>query len=159
MSAFQNKPRSAIEGELAVLRPQAAAYHAEIEAIKAELRVRLEAVETKLQKVRSTIGAMEAELSRREAMDSIEPSVSDHAVLRYMERVHGIDVEQLRGLILTETVEKAIRAGASAVRVDGMTYVIKGATIVTVLGSEQRPKKKTKRGTVETDCDEAEDAA
>lgn len=62
--------------------------------------------------------------------------VSDHALLRYIERVNGIDFDDARRSILTPTVVEAIRAGAKRVRVDGMVYIIKDKTIVTIITAE-----------------------
>lgn len=63
-----------------------------------------------------------------------EPIVSDHALLRYLERVKGVDVESIKSEMLTPTVRMAINAGAQAVKLGcGAKIVIKGATIVTVL--------------------------
>lgn len=61
--------------------------------------------------------------------------VSDHAVLRYLERVAGFDIEALRREI-GRKVDRAAVAGASGVVIDGMVYKLVGAlpdcTVVTV---------------------------
>ncbi len=61
--------------------------------------------------------------------------VSDHALLRYLERVQGLDVEALRHEI-GRAVDKAAGMGACGVVIEGWTYKIaqdaKGATVVTV---------------------------
>lgn len=49
--------------------------------------------------------------------------VSDHAVLRYLERIGGIDVEHLRRQIALRC-DQAARAGAIGLVIDGHTYVI-----------------------------------
>ena len=49
--------------------------------------------------------------------------VTDHAVLRHLERVHGIDVESVR-LELGYKVDAAIEAGAAATVSDGIRYVL-----------------------------------
>lgn len=76
-----------------------------------------------------------------------EAAVSDHAVLRYLERVLDLDVDAVRGLILSET-KRAIAAGASAVVRDGVRYVILNRTVVTVLLSSKRMalKERTSSG-------------
>lgn len=58
--------------------------------------------------------------------------VSDHAVLRWLARRYGLDVEAERAKIdaLTDT---AVRAGATMVKVEGVQFVIKGGRIVTTL--------------------------
>lgn len=67
----------------------------------------------------------------------LSPRVSDHAVFRYLQRKYGVDFDALREEILTESVKKAIRAGASAVTVDGYKYIISEGCITTVLGKDQ----------------------
>lgn len=49
--------------------------------------------------------------------------VTDHALLRHLERVQGIDVEAIR-LELGHLVDKAIEAGAKATVSEGMRYVL-----------------------------------
>lgn len=53
--------------------------------------------------------------------------VTDHAVLRYIERVHGVDVDQLRAII-AGIVKEAAEAGATRYSVDGFTYAISHRT-------------------------------
>jgi hypothetical protein len=66
--------------------------------------------------------------------------VSDHAVLRYLERVGGFDIEALRRDI-RDRVYKAADAGASGVVVDGFRYCIRadregGRVITTVIDGD-----------------------
>lgn len=63
--------------------------------------------------------------------------VSDHAVLRYLERVAGVDVAAIR----TEIMEAVKRSqGAPIVRVGDVRYVIRGEAVVSVLGTGQMPR-------------------
>jgi hypothetical protein len=115
----------------------------EAETILADLRVRL--------------GEIRAEIAKR-MRPSVEPSVSDHALLRYAERILGIDMEEMRSQILTEATKSALRMGASGVTVNGVKMVAKDGRIVTVLAEGMRPKKKTKRGWIDVE-DELDEAA
>lgn len=63
------------------------------------------------------------------------PRVSDHAVIRYLERKHGFSFEEVRDGLLTQTVKQAMEVGASAVKVDGMTLKIRGNCVTTVVVS------------------------
>lgn len=47
--------------------------------------------------------------------------VSDHAVLRYLERVGGFDIEGLRASI-SRRVTPAVSLGATGVVIDGFSY-------------------------------------
>ena len=62
--------------------------------------------------------------------------VSDHAVLRYLERVGGFEIDMLRQAIAAR-VDTAAQAGASGVVIDGFTYLIRtdaqGPVVVTVM--------------------------
>lgn len=50
-------------------------------------------------------------------------TVSDHALVRYIERVHGIDIDQLREIV-ADLVREAAEVGATKFSVDGFTYAI-----------------------------------
>ena len=56
--------------------------------------------------------------------------VTDHAVLRYLERVKGLDIDAIR-LELGHVVDRAIELGAGAAVVDGVKYVLNEKTVVT----------------------------
>lgn len=72
------------------------------------------------------------EIERRLTAETA-PSVSDHAVLRYMERIHGIDVEAVRKEILTPENVDYIRAGMSAIKAGGVKFHIKNHCVTTVV--------------------------
>lgn len=74
--------------------------------------------------------------------DFVEPRVTDHAVLRYIERVYGVDVDHLRSLIMTDLVRNAILAGATKVKSDGFVYVLGDNAVVTIMEPYQRPRLK-----------------
>lgn len=59
--------------------------------------------------------------------------VTDHALLRYFERVEGVDVEACRRA-LGRKVDDACEGheGMSAVIIDGMRFVIESDNVVTV---------------------------
>lgn len=56
-------------------------------------------------------------------MKSGRTFVTDHAVIRYLERVYGVNVDGLRQRI-RKTTEGARNSGASAIKVDGVKYVL-----------------------------------
>jgi hypothetical protein len=59
------------------------------------------------------------------------PRVTDHAVLRYLERARGFDVEAVRVHIAT-LCAPAVAAGASTFRAEGVRFEFQGPTVVTV---------------------------
>lgn len=64
--------------------------------------------------------------------------VTDNAVLRYLQRVKGIDIDGVRDE-LGHIVDRAIEAGAGAAVVDGVKYTLNGKTIVTCTEVKQVP--------------------
>jgi hypothetical protein len=67
--------------------------------------------------------------------------ISDHAVLRYLERAYGLDVEKIRTQMNTATVEIADAFGCGTViGHNGVRLILKDGCVVTVL-----PKRNGRR--------------
>lgn len=64
--------------------------------------------------------------------------VTDHAVLRYLERVKGVDVEAAR-MDLGHKVDAAIRAGAVATVSDGIRYVLVEDRLISCIPVKSTP--------------------
>lgn len=69
--------------------------------------------------------------------------VTDHALVRFLERAGGLDIEALRtslgaSLARAGRAAKAIGAGEFAVKADGLVYVIERGVVVTVLSDHIR---------------------
>lgn len=62
------------------------------------------------------------------------PKVSDHAVLRYIERAQGVDIAAIRRRIARQ-VSRAVVLEGSAVIVDGVKFVLREDRVVTTLKS------------------------
>lgn len=58
--------------------------------------------------------------------------VTDHAVLRYLQRVHGLDVDFFRAEIAS-LCATGVRYGATAVTVEGAKFVLVGCKVVTTV--------------------------
>jgi hypothetical protein len=63
--------------------------------------------------------------------------VSDHALLRFLERAGGIDVEALRGAVaasIARATAMADHLGAKeyTIVVDGFAYIVRNGTVATV---------------------------
>lgn len=66
--------------------------------------------------------------------EPIQPRLSDHALLRYLERVKGVDVKAVRQEIMSRSVIEAIQGGATAVIINGRKMPVSSAgVIITVL--------------------------
>lgn len=56
--------------------------------------------------------------------------VSDHAVLRYLQRVLGVDIDQVRRTMADDTASGRAK-GARGVRVGGLVYRLHGGYVTT----------------------------
>ena len=65
--------------------------------------------------------------------------VSDHALLRYMERVLGLDIQACKKEIITQDIKNAHKTGARKLFKDGLTYIFEGGELVTII--KGRPKR------------------
>lgn len=70
--------------------------------------------------------------------------VTDHAIIRYLERVEGMDIEGLRRKI-GHRVKRGIELGASGVVLNGVCYKLNDGVVCTVWLRNQ-PDKRTNRG-------------
>jgi len=66
--------------------------------------------------------------------------VTDHAVLRYLERVAGMDIEELRRRI-GHAVETAVDKDASGVVIDGWSYKVRVTEVGPLVVTIQRQKR------------------
>lgn len=74
----------------------------------------------------------------------MEIYVSDHAVLRYVQRVLGIDTEAIRSEIRV-AVKNGVELGASGVRQGNTTYKLTGQTVVTVLEKAASVRRRSRK--------------
>lgn len=112
--------------ELKQLQTRKAKVDAEIKRLsgeKAECEKQLTAARGKLAAIQQQIDACTADVV-----------VSEHAMLRYMERVMGVDLNKIKVHILAEGREELIRsAGSGAFPImDDIKAVVKGRTVVTI---------------------------
>jgi len=73
------------------------------------------------------------ELENLKKHEEAEPTVSEHAILRYMERAMGYDLDQLRENILEGRREEIDFIGSGEIRTsEGYALVIRNKNVVTV---------------------------
>lgn len=63
--------------------------------------------------------------------------ISDHAVVRYLERVHGINIKALKRHIMNGYAMEMVSHGAGRINMGTHVLVADGPTIVTVLKKDQ----------------------
>lgn len=68
--------------------------------------------------------------------------VTNHAILRYQERVESIPMEAVKARLSTTGIRAAIAFGVRIIRLGcGAQLIIEEGRIVTVLAAHQRPKR------------------
>jgi hypothetical protein len=78
------------------------------------------------------VKALEAKITELQSA-SVEPIVSEHAILRWLERVNGLNLDNIRTVILGDgTAEKIKFMKSGRIPKDGSTLIIKNNTVVTV---------------------------
>lgn len=65
-------------------------------------------------------------------MKRIPIKVTDHAVMRYMQRVMGVDLDAVKTMIAEQVHVAETNEGATAVLLNGFRYVIDKGTVVTI---------------------------
>ena len=70
--------------------------------------------------------------------------VTDHAIVRYLERAEGMDIETLRRRI-GQTVQTGIEQGANGVVSGGYVYRIEGVAVVTIAAQNEVERGHKKR--------------
>ena len=101
-------------------------------------------LERSLADLKAEFGAVRQTLAAR-LRPSPEPRISEHALLRFIERVYGVDVDAVRASIMTPGIVSALKSGVTGITVQGVKMVCKEGVIVTVVTDEMRNAGKHKR--------------
>lgn len=67
--------------------------------------------------------------------------VSDHAVVRYLERIRGLDIDALRDEIAGKAELALDYPGSNGVLRDGHLYRVVNSTVITVQPRQQKDKR------------------
>lgn len=71
------------------------------------------------------------------AATAMEPIISDHAILRYLERVKKVDIEGVKKEILNDDLKKLIQTlDSGKFPSHGFTAVVRDKTIITIVTPE-----------------------
>jgi len=125
----------AIKGkeELKKLNTLQVKLQSEIEAIKIEREI----LNNKLQSAERNLGKIREEIKKLKEGSKI--IVSEHAMLRYIERVLGIDLKEIERRILTDEVKeqyKIVGNGRFPIN-DEFRVLIRDNVVVTITGVEK----------------------
>lgn len=111
----------------------------ELEDEAARLAKDISSLELQIGAARAEFQAINTELAKRKR-PAPEPRLSDHALLRYLERVKGVDVEAARREIMTPSIIAAVKALATSVIVNGARFLVREGTIVTIMEADKKPR-------------------
>ena len=99
-----------------------------------EQKAQLTAQQVKLNDEQREVKKRVTDMTQALSEKNRRPKITDHALIRYLERVYGFDLEQVREDLMTDDVKSAIKMGAKSVKVDGYTLVVKDYAVVTIKG-------------------------
>lgn len=69
---------------------------------------------------------------------AVEPILTDHALVRYLERVKGIDIEKAKKEILSDKLKSMISTlGNGKFPCDNFTVIVKDNQVITILDGDK----------------------
>ena len=111
----------------------------EIVEIDQELNSLLSASNKLQQPTNPKLSKKEASVVDRavERVKKVEPAVTDHAVLRYLECTQGFNTDLIRKNILKQT-RPAILTGARSLKRMDLEFIFRGNQVITVCGGDRK---------------------
>ena len=89
-------------------------------------------------KLKKDMGQIKQQIDNLKSKTDGNIIVSEHAMLRYIERVLGIDLDELQKKILDENDIKTVRAlGNCTYPKDGFKLKIKDGKVITIIGEDE----------------------
>jgi predicted nuclease with TOPRIM domain len=140
MGAGAGRSTADLLSEIEDLRSKVETIHGRISEHQREMT----ALQGEVAQMEATRRSLLAEVERR-SRPAEDIHITDHALLRYVERVFGIDVDAVRREILTDGVARCIELGASTITVKGIQFRVRDRSIVTVIGSDQKNYRKNSK--------------
>lgn len=125
------------ELELKGLKTRRAKVDAERKGVKAELA----AIQKRMRDLDNQVKSIDREITKLSVVGT--PVVTEHAILRFLERGLGMDMADVKKHILTPEVEALATSGTSGkVPIShGCKAVIKNHNIISVIGGEFQPNR------------------
>jgi len=124
-------------GEIKSLTTRRQVLVAELEEVKAQ-RNAVDRQAGEIHRREDNIQRKIAEIDKRLGVVRAGPVVTEHAILRFLERGMGMDMEDIRNQILTPDVRSALGSGLDVTIgiSQGCRAIIKGGVVVSVIGGE-----------------------
>lgn len=114
----------------------------ELVAERAELGRQMKQLGSRVAAMHGRLGSINAALKRRRAADSDRFEITDHAVLRFLERAKGLDVAAVRAEIVT-LLQRAIGVkhehGKGALRNGDLVFLVKDRRVQTMYRTDEMP--------------------
>lgn len=91
--------------------------------------------------IRSSLDEIENEI-QKVLNETKEPVVNEHAILRYLERVLGMDMEDIKRKIVTPKVREMIMQFSDGKILNlegGFSLVVKQKEVISIVGGESEP--------------------
>jgi hypothetical protein len=112
--------------DLKFMQVRKSKLEAELESLnidKTDLSVRINKVNQELTSLNQRIAAMD-----------LTPGVTEHAMLRYIERVLGVDLKEVEDAILTESNLKLIEFSPNCkIKSHGIEFIVKSKKVISVV--------------------------
>lgn len=113
----------------------------ELHSMEKEVNSGIQDLSNRLAVAKRKHGEVCRELEARKVAQKGKPQVSDHAVLRYIERGLGFDVQSVRQRILDKT-SAAIKMGAKSIVIDNVQFRIANNVVVTSISDCKKTKSR-----------------
>lgn len=95
------------------------------------------AVPTKKQQINQAFDKMAEQIdAKKPKKKTYTPSISEHAVVRYLERIMGFDIDGVRDQIMTKEIKDALSLGVTRVCVNGVDMIAAEGKIITIINSD-----------------------
>lgn len=132
--------------ELKALQTKLGSINEQINTVKNELKV----VNQSLVDLEKSRQSVQNEINKLKVKELI---VSEHALLRYLERTFGVDLEEIKRQILTEEMKGRIDSFGNGKfpHPDGYKLVVKDRVVVTVETNEKQAKTRPPKQHFEKD--------
>jgi uncharacterized coiled-coil DUF342 family protein len=88
-----------------------------------------------VQSIADNISKIDRQISNiRKSHKSNKTGITDHALLRYLERIHGFDTEEVRKKLMTDSLRKCMETYKTGkVTENSITYIFRDNVVVTIM--------------------------
>ncbi|WP_143393303.1 hypothetical protein [Fimbriiglobus ruber] len=120
---------SMTSAELRLLLQRQKSLKSRLEDQRSSVTAAIGTVTTNIHNIKSRIRAVE---------DAQPVDITDHAVVRYLQRVRGVDIDAVRTELDSDNLRESVkRCPTGRHYLDGVTYVVQDKTLVTVIYDEE----------------------